>query len=69
MIGTVTFDGLSQGQLWRDFSVDLARLLDGIVGLAAAPKVAATLGLRWASGSCSASTASASTARAPSAAT
>jgi hypothetical protein len=45
MIGTVTFDGLSQGQLWRDFSVDLARLFDGVVGLEAAPKVAATLGL------------------------
>ena len=45
MIGTVTFDGLSQGQLWRNVSVDLARALDGIVGLEAAPKVVATLGL------------------------
>jgi hypothetical protein len=45
MIGTVTFDGFSQGQLWKDASVDLADALDGIVGLSAAPKVVATLGL------------------------
>ena len=45
MIGTVTFDGFSQGQLWKDFSVDLADALDGLVGLDAAPKVVATLGL------------------------
>jgi hypothetical protein len=45
MIGTVTFDGFSQGQIWKDFSVDLADALDGLVGLDAAPKVAATLGL------------------------
>jgi hypothetical protein len=45
MIGTVTFDGFSQGQIWTDFSVDLADALDGIVGLDTAPKVVATLGL------------------------
>jgi hypothetical protein len=45
MIGTVTFDGFSQGQLWSDFSVDLVGALDGIVGLDAAPKVVDTLGL------------------------
>ena len=45
MIGTVTFDGFSQGQLWTDSSVDLAGAIDGIVGLDAAPKVVATLGL------------------------
>ncbi len=45
MIGTVTFDGFSQGQLWKDVSVDLASAFDGIVGLDAAPKVAGTLGL------------------------
>ena len=45
MIGTVTFDGFSQGQLWNDISVDLADAVDGIVGLDAAPKVVATAGL------------------------
>jgi hypothetical protein len=45
MIGTVTFDGFSQGQFWRDTSVDLADALDGIVGLETAPKVVDTVGL------------------------
>ena len=45
MIGTVTFDGFSQGQLWSDVSVELVDALDGIVGLDAAAKVVATLGL------------------------
>ena len=45
MIGTVTFDGLSQGSLWRDLSVDLARAIDGVVGAESAPKLAATVGL------------------------
>jgi hypothetical protein len=45
MIGTVTFDGFSQGPLWRSWSVDLAGVLDGPVGRDAAPKVVATLGL------------------------
>jgi hypothetical protein len=45
MIGTVTFDGFSQGQLWKDVSVDVAGWIDGIVGIDAAPKVVGTLGL------------------------
>jgi hypothetical protein len=45
MIGTVTFDGFSQGQLYDNASVDLADALDGIFGLDTAPKVVATLGL------------------------
>jgi hypothetical protein len=45
MIGTVTFDGFSQGQIWKDVSVDLADALDGLVGVDAAPKVVGTLGL------------------------
>ena len=45
MIGTVTFDGFSQGRLWDDVSVDLAHALDGIVGLDTAPKVVGALGL------------------------
>jgi hypothetical protein len=45
MIGTVTFDGFSQGQFWKDLSVNLSDALDGLVGLDTAPKVAATLGL------------------------
>ncbi len=46
MIGSVTYDGFSQGRAWRDFAVDLA---DGFaalgVPLAEAPTVAGTLGL------------------------
>jgi hypothetical protein len=45
MIGTVTFDGLSQGPLWSDLSVDLTRALDGIFGAENAPKAADTIGL------------------------
>ena len=45
MIGTVTFDGFSQGTLWKDLSVDLAGAIDGLVGLDTAPKVVATIGL------------------------
>jgi hypothetical protein len=45
MIGTVTFDGFSQGRLWGDASVDMADALDGIVGLETAPKAVGTLGL------------------------
>ena len=30
MIGTVTFDGLSQGQLWQDVSADVVDALDGL---------------------------------------
>jgi hypothetical protein len=46
MIGTVTFDGLSQGRLWKDLAV---RLNDGLASLGfspdTTPKLAATLGL------------------------
>jgi hypothetical protein len=45
MIGTVTFDGFSQGQIWNDVSTSLTDPLDGIFGLDTAPKVVATLGL------------------------
>jgi hypothetical protein len=45
MIGTITFDGFSQGQLWKDLLVDASDAIDGVVGLDAAPKVVATLGL------------------------
>jgi hypothetical protein len=45
MIGTVTFDGFSQGQIWSDVSTSLSDAVDGIVGLDAAPKVVGTLGL------------------------
>ena len=46
MIGTVTFDGLSQGPLWKDLS---PHLVDAVTGLGVspltAPKVVNTLGL------------------------
>jgi hypothetical protein len=46
MIGTVTFDGLSQGSLWKDLLPDL---VDAVVSLGvsptAAPKVVGTAGL------------------------
>ena len=46
MIGTVTFDGLSQGQVWRDLAVQLN---DGLarlgVGIETTPKLVATIGL------------------------
>jgi hypothetical protein len=46
MIGTVTFDGLSQGAMWRDISTSL---VDGLTSLgvsaAEAPRVASTIGL------------------------
>ncbi|HWK25681.1 MAG TPA: fenitrothion hydrolase [Solirubrobacter sp.] len=46
MIGTVTFDGLSQGQLWKDLSADVVDLLDGLgIGALTASKIAATFGL------------------------
>ena len=44
-IGTVTFDGFSQGQFWKDLAVDLSDALAGIAGVEAAPKLVATLGL------------------------
>jgi hypothetical protein len=46
MIGTVTFDGLSQGQLWKNTSADVVDALDGIgIGALTASKIAATFGL------------------------
>jgi hypothetical protein len=46
MIGSVTFDGLSQGPLWKDLSANLVDGLTGLgVSLTAAPKVVGTLGL------------------------
>ena len=45
MIGTVTFDGFSQGPFWTEKSVDLSAALDGLVGLDTAPKLAGTVGL------------------------
>ena len=46
MIGTVTFDGLSQGQLWSDLAVQLSDGLDALgLGLDANLKAVATLGL------------------------
>jgi hypothetical protein len=46
MIGTVTFDGLSQGALWTDFSATLTDAFESLgLGLTDAPKAAATVGL------------------------
>jgi len=46
MIGTVTFDGLSQGQLWKDMSANVVDALDGVgIGALNASKIAATFGL------------------------
>ena len=46
MIGTVTFDGLSQGPIWKDASADVVDALDGIgIGAVTATKIAATFGL------------------------
>jgi hypothetical protein len=46
MIGTVTFDGLSQGNLWQDASVDITDFFVSVgFGADTAPKLAATVGL------------------------
>jgi len=46
MIGTVTYDGLSQGQLWSDISSNVVDALDGIgIGALTASKIAGTIGL------------------------
>jgi hypothetical protein len=46
MIGTVTFDGLSQGELWRNLSADFVDLVDGLgIGPLTATKIASTIGL------------------------
>jgi hypothetical protein len=46
MIGTVTFDGLSQGQLWKDLAVQLNDGFETLgFGLETTPKLVATVGL------------------------
>jgi hypothetical protein len=46
MIGTVTFDGLSQGRLWKDIAVDLTDvLLDLGISIDTAPQLVSTIGL------------------------
>ena len=46
MIGTVTFDGMSQGQLWRDLAVELNDGLSTLgVAIETTPKIVATIGL------------------------
>jgi hypothetical protein len=46
MIGTVTFDGLSQGQLWKDLAVQLNDGLGSLgIGIESTPKIVATIGL------------------------
>jgi hypothetical protein len=46
MIGTVTFDGLSQGEAWRSVSVDMVDAVNALgIGLDAAVKVVDTIGL------------------------
>jgi hypothetical protein len=48
MIGTVTFDGLSQGQLWRDLSADLVDAFGSLgIGVLTASKIASTIGLAF----------------------
>jgi hypothetical protein len=46
MIGTVTFDGLSQGELWRNLSADVVDALEPLgIGALTANKLAGTIGL------------------------
>jgi hypothetical protein len=46
MIGTVTFDGLSQGEAWRSLSSDFVDLLGHVgIGPLTAAEIAATIGL------------------------
>ena len=46
MIGTVTFDGLSQGRLWKDLAVDLTDVVTSIgIPITEAPRIVATIGL------------------------
>jgi hypothetical protein len=46
MIGTVTFDGLSQGRLWKDVSPDIVDAFTSLgASVTAAPKLADTVGL------------------------
>ena len=46
MIGTVTYDGLSQGQLWKDLAVQLSDAFESLgFSLETTPKLVATIGL------------------------
>jgi hypothetical protein len=45
MIGTVTFDGLSQGPLWQNLSADMVDALDGVFSPLTASRIASTIGL------------------------
>ena len=46
MIGTVTFDGLSQGRLWKNIAVDLTDVVTSLgVSITEAPRVVSTIGL------------------------
>ena len=46
MIGTVTFDGLSQGRLWKDIAIELTDAVTGVgIPITEAPIVVATIGL------------------------
>jgi hypothetical protein len=47
MIGTVTFDGLSQGPLWQNLSADMVDALDGVFGVLTAARIASTIGLAF----------------------
>ena len=46
MIGTVTFDGLSQGRLWKDLAIELTDVVTSLgIPITDAPKVVSTIGL------------------------
>ena len=46
MIGTVTFDGLSQGRLWKDTAIELTDVVTSLgVSITEAPRVVSTIGL------------------------
>ncbi len=45
MIGTVTFDGLSQGPLWQNLSADMIDALDSVFSALTASRIASTIGL------------------------
>ena len=46
MIGTVTFDGLSQGRLWKDLAVDLTDVVTSLgIPITEAPRIVSTIGL------------------------
>ena len=46
MIGTVTFDGLSQGRLWKNIAIELTDAVTAIgIPITDAPKVVSTIGL------------------------